>query len=308
MQEEQRNMMLDISKQIDRDGVLKLEIIPKEEIQVESSQKIKIEEGLQRVVNEKETVWIKLEATEEELDKIQCKADELDYAVAFSSGLLAGVVDSFLVGEWNFTEAKEESNQKINEKVAKFAKKNGYTGERLAGAVNKLEKKYKLLGDNDYSGVAEGTNTKTHHLDDLCHHPTPIGLICCLIREFNREAVYYNSAGEKHVVPLPLGVDEKGNLTGETLETKLFAGTVNWCINVARNWKGHLYSDMAGSKTTAGGGMGIPGPLLSLFKELSTLPGINDTDWPVKLKAAYTKGIGDAKGQLDLGWANVLFE
>lgn len=300
------NELLDISKQIEENGVLELEFIPKSEIQVVDERRLKIEQGKRQIELEKQVIWIQLDATDEELEKVRCNVDELDYVVAFSSGIVAGVVDSFLVGEWDFVSAKADANMKINEKVMKFAKKNGYKGERLAGAIKNLEGNNKLLGDDDWKGKRINVDAKSHHLDDLCHHPTLIGLLSCLIREFTRDAAYYNSKGEKHVIPL--GVDDNGNLTGETVETKLFAGTVNWCMNVARNWKGHLYSDMAGCKTTAGGGMGIPGPLMSLFKELSVLPGISDSDWPQKLKAAYTKGIGDAKGQLDLGWMNVLFD
>jgi len=298
----------DIVRQLNTTGVFELEFIPKEEIQVADARALRIEEGLQRLEQQKDAVWIKLDATSEDLEKLQCNADTLDYAVAFSSGIIAGVLDSFLVGEWDFTTAKAESNKKINEKVDRFAKKQGYTGDRLKGAVKFLEDKYKLSGDDDWKGAAIGVSAKTHHLDDWCHHPTLIGLLCCLIREFTRDAVYYNSLGERHVVALPLGVDEEGNLTGETVETKLFAGTVNWCLNVARNWRGHLYSDRAGSNATAGAGMGIPGPLMSLLKELSALPVVKNSDLPKQLKQAYTKGIGTEKGQLDLGWANVLFE
>ena len=65
---------------------------------------------------------------------------------------------------------------------------------------------------------------------------------------------------------------------------------------------------MAGSKSTAGTGMGIPGPIMSLLKELSALPMWEDKGWSEKLKEAYTKGIGKEKGQLDLGWLNDLFD
>ena len=39
-------------------------------------------------------------------------------------------------------------------------------------------------------------------------------------------------------------------------------------------WAIHLISDMAGSSSSAGKGTGIPGPVLSLFKEASVLPGV----------------------------------
>ena len=53
---------------------------------------------------------------------------------------------------------------------------------------------------------------------------------------------------------------------GKDIPDKLFKGTIIWFF--------HLVSDMAGSSITAGisGGTGIPGPILSLAKELSVLP------------------------------------
>ena len=37
-------------------------------------------------------------------------------------------------------------------------------------------------------------------------------------------------------------------------------------------WVLHLVSDMAGSSVNPGKGTGIPGPILSFFKEISTMP------------------------------------
>ncbi len=46
---------------------------------------------------------------------------------------------------------------------------------------------------------------------------------------------------------------------------------------VSENWFGHLVSDMAGSRKTAGKGMGIPGVFISLMYEFSSIPGVNLT-------------------------------
>lgn len=65
------------------------------------------------------------------------------------------------------------------------------------------------------------------------------------------------------VVPVP---DKSRAFIGDDIPDKLFKGAVVWFF--------HLVSDMAGSSSTAGitGGTGIPGPILSLAKELSVLP------------------------------------
>ena len=43
------------------------------------------------------------------------------------------------------------------------------------------------------------------------------------------------------------------------------------------NWAGHLVSDVNGSISTPGEGMGIPGLYLSFLKEVASLPGLNNT-------------------------------
>ena len=64
------------------------------------------------------------------------------------------------------------------------------------------------------------------------------------------------------------------------------------------NWFGHLVSDMAGSKQTAGGGMGIPGLFLSLLKELSSLPYIRETNLPKIVSGWYSKDKIDMRAEL----------
>ncbi len=53
---------------------------------------------------------------------------------------------------------------------------------------------------------------------------------------------------------------------GNDIPQKIMMGTITWFF--------HLVSDMAGSSSTAGttGGTGIPGPILSLAKEISAIP------------------------------------
>ena len=225
----------------------------------------------------------KLEEYNKQLKKFTNQADAIDYTVAISSGILAGIIDSFFVGSFSLGEGKAWSNHKVNDFVMKIAKNKGYSKNRLKGAIDFLEDKFKIPSDNIWSGKNVNIWTGSHHLDDLAHHPTPIGLIASIISQFTEKAYFQNRFGEN----LCLDITDKG-LIGNSFSEKIFAGTVNWFY--------HLVSDMSGSNKTAGVGMGIPGPLLSLAKEFSMLPGINKTSLPKILNNIFT----NKKNRFDL--------
>jgi len=286
----------------DNDGFeVEYSIIPYDETQ----------QGLDFVNQRLNDNYNKISELDAEIDRLTNHADGVDYAVAVTCGIVSGLIDSIFVGEWNFENAKAVSNEEINRKVIEFAKKQGYKGDRLGEAINFLEKKFPLPGDGAWNGeeLAKNITAKTHHLDDFCHHPTLIGLICCVIVQFTGTTVYSDKNGT--AVELPITVNDYGNFVGKNPVTKMFAGVINWFITVAKttaNRKGHIFSDMAGSKKTAGKGMGLPGSFLSTLKELSSLPVLKDTKFPENLRKAFQNGIGAGKSQIDLGVFNSLFE
>ena len=265
----------------------------------------------------------------EEIEKLTCQADGYDYAIAVSSGIIAGLIDLFFVGKWDFKNAKKISNIAINNIIIEFAKKDpryipwcngvGKTAKwtrrdpnRLASAVSFLEEKYVLPGDNAWKFTGSGVSAASHHLDDFCHHPTLIGMICCILVQFTGNAKYHPAAGD--VIKLPVTVNEYGNFVSEKVFGKVFAGIINWFFKAAqtlKNQKGHLMSDMAGSISAVKGmksGAGIPGTIMSTLKELSALPCFKDTSFAVNLRRAYQNGIGSGPSQLDLGIFNNLFD
>lgn len=219
------------------------------------------------------------------IKKFTNQADALDYTVAIGSGILAGIVDSFFVGNFSFAEGKAWSNHKINDFVMDVAKKKGYKGNRLKGAIKYLEDKFKIPSDNIWSGKNIDINSKSHHLDDLAHHPTLVGLIASIITQFTEKAYFQNRFGKNFALDIT-----EMRLIGNTVYEKILAGTTNWFY--------HLVSDMSGSNKTAGVGMGIPGPLLSLAKEFSMLPGINKTNLPKLLDKAFREYKFDLRSEL----------
>lgn len=261
--------------------------------------------------------------TLDEIERLTNHADGLDYAIAVSSGVIAGLIDSFFVGKWDFKSAKAISNREVNEKVIDFAKQNGLSewakkrgkdADRLDSAIQFLEEKYKLPGDGGYKAFkSAGVTDSTHHLDDYCHHPTIIGLFSCIIVQFSGNATYHPSRGLA-IKNVPVQVNQYSKFASESIPGKVFAGIINWFFNIAQiaqNQKGHFFSDMAGSSTSVGKGnegAGLPGTFLSTAKELASLPCFKDTNFAENLRKAYQNGIGSGKSQLDLGAFNSLFE
>ena len=195
-----------------------------------------------------------------ELDKYTNQADKLDYIVAAASGLIAGVIDIFFVGEFSLKEGYEWSSEKINSFVEHVAKFTGYKGDGLEGAIRHLEK-YGAPSDSVYNKLG---GAKQHHLRDFAHHASPIGLIFSLLTQFTEHAYGTNEYG---VFMPPVRITDLTYI-GKTIPQKILFGVFYWML--------HMASDMAGSNKTAGGGTGIPGPILSIVKLFSSLPIFND--------------------------------
>lgn len=249
--------------------------------------KEKIESEKKKITAEISDFEKEIEEYNKGIEKYTNKADKYDYIVAVASGAIAAVIDSLWVGEFSFERGKVWSTDKINEHVKKVAKSKGYKGDSLEGAIKHLEEKFPVPSDSIWSGKDVGISAKSHHLDDLSHHPSLIGLFFSILTQFTKKGYFQNSGGSF----LPIDIDESGEgLIGSDIPTKIFCGTVNWFF--------HLVSDMAGSNQTAGAGMGIPGPIISLLKEISTLPGFRKSGLAIQLKKAFVDQGFDLRGEM----------
>lgn len=187
--------------------------------------------------------------------------DRTDYLVAASCGVLTGFLDSFWTGEFSLTNAQTWGRSNINDFVIKVAQRRGYKKDSLEGAIRFLEKDAPMATDklaNEWGGGYY------HHFRDFSHHASIIGLVFSLITQFT--GVSYGTNTEGRFVKNELRNDD---LIGKTFEDKIYYGVVLWGL--------HLVSDMAGSSSSPGKGTGIPGPIMSLLKGLSVLPGIKNT-------------------------------
>ena len=203
-----------------------------------------------------------------------------------------------------------DSEWDVKTSLVRLAKGEGFEGKGYEDALKFMNETFPKEGG---WGVTDTFITsKTHHLDDLCHHPTLVGLICCIIVQYTGYSIYSNKFGDK--IHLPVTVNDYGKFVGHTDSAKMFSGVINWffnCAQIIANRKGHLLSDMGGSHSSLkrhSDGMGLPGSFLSTIKELSMLQIFKEPDFAENLRRAYQNGIGTGKSQLDLGAFNALFD
>ena len=326
-----------------------------------------IDEAIKKLDKNIDDAQSRIDVANENIDRLTNHADRIDYAVAVSCGVLTGLIDVFLVGEFDFVGSREkvgekfdklvqkkanalrekEVKQKTEEAIKKAKKAANEKGKVLSGdeikkiqekfnkkleeplnkekSIRFLEERFSIPSDSVYEkanvsinkqisniveeaknkgnplsneeikGLKEKLKTKishdTHHLDDLTHHPSVIGLAASIAQKFGADAIFQNRDGKT----IPIKVDKvktirhgketvEIQLVGEDLKSKLVCGVVNWIM--------HLLSDAAGSSSAVSRGsegMGLPGPIMSLLKEASMIPGISKSSLPEKLYEVFTK-------------------
>lgn len=204
-----------------------------------------------------------------QIDLLSSQTDCWDYLVSVGSGILCGLLDVLWVGEFNLERGRSFASDQVDAFVQKTAKLLGWEGDDLKSAIQFLEKKFPIPSDRNTPDFGGGLQ---HHLRDFAHHPTIVGLAFSLLTQFTYKSYGTNTKGAFVVVDVP----EAGRVfIGEDMPTKILYGTIIWFF--------HMVSDMAGSSGSIGSdgkgaGTGIPGPLLSLLKELSALPIFQNID------------------------------
>ncbi|MCR5798317.1 MAG: hypothetical protein K6G63_10420 [Eubacterium sp.] len=193
------------------------------------------------------------------MENSRISLDGTDVKVALASGALTAALDVLFVKDISLADAHKWGKETTDKFVMKIAQKKGYSGKTLDGAIKHLEEKYPMTGDlvtNEFGGGSQ------HHLRDFSHHPTPIGLIFSIIMELTGRGFGTDTSGKFVSYDIP-------NWRYKGFLNAMYMGTIAWFF--------HLISDVAGSSGTVRmgkEGTGIPGPMLSLVKELSSLPGV----------------------------------
>ena len=205
----------------------------------------------------------KIAETEETLRSLTPECDKTDYILAASSGALCGILDIFLVGkpgEFPIGDITDKWFANRTKDFAKLCKWDSSKDDSLQSAIKYLEKKYKILYDQSVGGESfhkvSNMTPYNHHFKSLGHNPTLLGLFFSLYDQFTNSASFVSN-GELITLKNSEG---KFELQGHNVSSKLFCGFVNWF--------GHLVSDMSGSSTSKGRGMGIPSPIWSWTNDI----------------------------------------
>ena len=196
-----------------------------------------------------------------QLERYTFNGDKTDYAMAIASGILAGIVDSVFVGELSPEVANQWGNEQVEKIVLNVARYQGYDGDNLSRAVRYLEEMFPIAADKATDAFGGGLQ---HHLRDFSHHPTPVGLICSILTQFTGK-VY---GTDVHGAFMSVTLDADGlALVGNNFAEKITFGVINWIFHMVSDIAGSSGSIMKGSM-----GTGLPGPIVSLIKEMSALP------------------------------------
>lgn len=197
----------------------------------------------------------KLNETLETIRLLTPECDKLDYILSASSGALCGIMDVFLVGKPGESPLGDITDKWFANRTIDFAKICGYTGDKnsLSSAIKFLEKKFKIPYDQSVGGgifrELIDLTPSNHHFKSLGHNPTLLGLFFSILNQFTNTSDFVSN-GE--LISLN-NSDGKFELQGKNIPSKLFCGIANWI--------GHLISDVSGSSSSKGRGMGIPSPI-----------------------------------------------
>ena len=216
-----------------------------------------ISDALVEANDELYSIEEKLSETLETIKALTPECDKYDYILSASSGALCGIIDIFLVGKPGESPLGDITDKWFADRTVDFAKLCGYEGDKssLSQAVKFLEKQFKVPYDQSVGGgiFRELINLtpSNHHFKSLAHNPTILGLFFSILNQFTNTSDFV-SGGE--LISLN-NSDSNFELQGNNIPSKIFCGIANWI--------GHLISDISGSSSSKGRGMGIPSPILA---------------------------------------------
>ena len=191
--------------------------------------------------------------------------DAWDYGLAALIGIFCGIIDAFFFSKPHGSLITKGTDDLFDEFVKWFAGRNGWDPREgkeksVASAIGFLEKNFSVGYDQTTSKSVEDKvkhlSMLNHHAKSASHYPDIFGLIASICNQFTNTSTFYdNNRGSVTIVH---GTGKGVTLQGNTLSSKIYAGTVNWI--------GHCMSDIAGSSGSQGHGTGLPIPFTEFFQ------------------------------------------
>ena len=125
------------------------------DIEVEISPTITTDDKKNQIIEQRLTdVKMELDSVDNEINKLTCNADMIDYAVSAGCGVLAGILDIIFVGEFEIPSFNQPiSSDKSNKILTNFANKEGYKGSDYNEAYSYLNQKYNAGGSASHPSI-----------------------------------------------------------------------------------------------------------------------------------------------------------
>lgn len=202
-------------------------------------------------------------------DKQYIKVDSLDYLVSGACGAICGILQCVI----SLDESFETGEQAVTKCLTQFAKSLGYVGDSKAigHIVSFLELKFPSVSDTVTNAFGGGLQ---HHLRDWSHHFSLFGLLSSILIHITGVAYGADTQGNKIEIPIPQQSFKNSFLPrGENLAEQIFFGTLEWVCHISTDMAGSSSSLNRGSK-----GTGVPGPILSFLKLISSSPIFKEKD------------------------------
>ena len=136
--------------------------------------------SIEKAIETADSELARLDETIRSVDDLKPDCDKLDYALAASSGAICGLIDIFLVDKPGESPIGDVTDKWFEDRVADFAKLNGWQGESAKTPIKFLEEKYKVPYDQTGRGVASciyGLTPSTTTLKITRAQPDPVGSV-----------------------------------------------------------------------------------------------------------------------------------
>ena len=198
---------------------------------------------------------------EDIIKKLTPECDKVDYILASCSAAICGIIDIFLVAKPGQAQLQNITDKWFENRTKDFAKLCGWKHENntIESAIRYLEEKFKVPYDQTGMGISGalyiGLTPKNHHFKSLGHNPSLLGLFFSILDQFNNTSSFISN-GEL----ITHSPNNNFELQGKDIPSKIYCGFINWF--------GHIISDMSGSSSSLGRGMGIPSPLWSWTNDI----------------------------------------
>ena len=101
------------------------EVFPVVDIEnIQNERQRRIVAGTAEIDEQLSEVQEKIEHLNSDVDRLTNHADGIDYSIAVISGIITGIIDATVVGEWNISRAKSETRNNIEKKSLILQKSN----------------------------------------------------------------------------------------------------------------------------------------------------------------------------------------